>query len=276
MNTRRWLLSFCFINVFWLPPAAFGGDIGSDISRGQFTGEGGYLEIGAHVFAGNSPYVGDPKDGDTATGGALSVSGRLQQGSGFIEVKGLEGINLGLNIFGNEHWWLDALISQFHREFDPDDIDALENTNLRKRSADLPIGLRATGYLGHTLIQITLLSGDLRDNHNGYSVAAEVGRFWQIRNYNLHWLLSAYYDSDNVTHYYFGVDNNQANGDFPVYQAGNSLRLAAELGLTLALTENWVLRGKARYTHLSNAIEDSPFIEDDYATLAALTLSYVF
>jgi outer membrane scaffolding protein for murein synthesis (MipA/OmpV family) len=276
MNSRPWTLSLCLASLFTVAMPAQGGDIDSDIVRGQFTGEGGYFEIGAHLFAGNSPIVGVPKDGNTVTGGALSLSGRWQQGAGFIEVESLGDINIGLNLWNNEHWWVDALVSQYHQGFDPQDVDALENSNLRERSRDLPIGLRATGYLGNTLIQITFLSGDLRDKHNGYSLAAELGQYWQIRNLNFHWLLGALFDSDTVAQYYFGIDSNQADANFPAYQADASLRLFSELGLTMALSEHWVLRGEARYAHLSSAIKDSPFIEDSYATLAALTLSYIF
>lgn len=276
MTARYWTLSLCVASIFSLVSPVYAGDIGSDISRGQFTGEGGYFELGGTVYAGNNAVVGVPDDGDTVTGATVAVSGRWQQGPAFIEYTTLDTVNVGINLLHTQRWWVDALISQRHGNFDPQKIDALENSNLRKRSADVPVGLRATGYLGATLVQITVLSGDLRDNHNGYAVAAELGHTWQIRNYNLHWLLGAIFESDDVTHYYFGIDNTQADAQFPAYQASDSLRLVAELGVTLALNENWVLRGQARYAQLSNSIQDSPIIEDDHTTLAALTLSYVF
>jgi len=276
MHTRRWTLSLCLLSIFVSMTPAYGGDISADISRGQYTGDGGFLEIGAFLFAGNSALVGVPKKGETATGGAIGLTGRWQKGPAFIEAGAMDSINLGLSVWNNEHWWVDAMISQRHKGLDPDDIDALKNSNLEKREADLPIGLRATGYLGNTLVQITVLSGDLRDKHDGYTLAAELGHYWQIRNYNLHWLLGAIYESDNVTHYYFGVDSDQADANFPAYNADASYRLFAEMGLTLALTEHWVVRGQARYGRLSNAIENSPIIEDNYTTLAAVSLSYVF
>lgn len=252
------------------------GDIDSDIIRGQFTGDGGYFELGARALAGNSPIVGVPKNGDTAKAALISVSGRYQLGAGFVELDEIGGLNVGLNFFAGDNWWLDAVISQAHGAIDPEDINALRNSALREREADLPVGLRATGYLGSTLVQITVLSGDLRDNHNGQTVSAKVGRHWQQRKLNYHWLVGAVYDSDKVTHYYFGIDPNQSDANFMAYVADSSLRLFAELGLTLALTEKWVLRGKAQYTHLSDAIADSPIIEDDYASVAAVALNYVF
>jgi len=278
MHSRCRSLSLCLIGFFTLAPPVFGGDISSDIRRGQFTGDGGFFEIGGSAIAATSPIVGVPEEdqGNTAISGALTVTGRYQKGPAFAEITSFDSINLGLNLWNNDQWFFDALITQRHGDLDPQDIDALENSNLRKRSADIPVGLRATGYLGKTLVQITVLSGDLRDNHSGYTFGAEVGHAWQIRNYNLHWIVGACFESEHVTKYYYGVDDEQANAEFPTYQAADSMRLVTELGLTLALSEHWVVSGQARYTYFSNAIQDSPFIEDDYGTLAALTLSYVF
>ncbi len=254
----------------------FAGDIGSDISRGQYTGEGGFFEIGSHLLTGNSPVVGSPKRGDTVTKAALSVSGRYQRGAGFIEVEDQRQISAGLNVWNNQTWWLDALVSQFHNAFDPENNSVLKNTALKERKADLPIGLRATGYIGDTLVQITFLSSDLKDEHDGYVLNSEIGRSWQVRNMNYHWLMGAVYESDKVTQYYFGIDSDEADANFAQYQADASYRLFAELGLTFVLTKDWVLRSTARYTRLSEEIEDSPIIEDDYASVAALSVSYVF
>lgn len=255
---------------------AWAGDIESDITRGQFTGDGGFFELGARLAAGNNPLVGVPNGGNTEKSAALSVTGRYQRGPAFIELNENLGLNVGLNVWGGDTWWFDAVISQAHDEINPDDIRELRNSNLKKRERDLPLGIRATGYLGNTLVQITLLSGDLRNEHDGYSVQSTLGQTWQKRNANFHLLVGALYDSDDVTHYYFGIDPNQSDFEYVAYLADDSLRVFAELGLTLALTENWVLRGKAKYTRLSDAITDSPIVEDNYESVAALALNYVF
>lgn len=261
---------------------AFAGDIDSDISRGQYTGNGGYFEIGSHLLAGNSPLIGTPKKGDTVKEGALSLTGRYQWGPGFVELESSSSeeassqITAGLNLWNNQTWWFDAVVSQFHRGIEVEENASFTNSAVKDRKADVPVGLRATGYIGNTLVQITVLSGDLTGEHDGYVLSSEIGRNWQHRNVNYHMLIGAVLESDKVTQYYFGIDSVQADANFSEYHADASFRLFTELGLTYVLTEDWILRSTARYTKLSNEIEDSPIIEDDYASVAALSLSYVF
>lgn len=281
MITRPWKLPLLAAGLLG-SVAAFAGDIGSDISRGQHTSEGGYFEIGTHLLVATSPIVGAPKKGESIKEAAISFNGRYQWGPGFFEIetyssdKATSQVTAGVNILNNQTWWLDAIVTQFHQELDIDDNTTLRNSSLQNRKGDLPIGLRATGYVGNTLVQVTFLSGDLRDEHDGYVISSELGRAWQNRNMNYHWLVGAIYESAKVTQYYFGVDGNQADVNFPAYQADDSVQLFAELGLTYVLAEDWILRSSARYTKLTEQIEDSPIIDEDYASIAALSLSYVF
>lgn len=267
-------------------------DLATDVgaaSGAPDNSNGGYLEFGFGLDAfGNSEEV--------KIGTALLLTGAYRYRGIFLEaftpsigVNGsrieVGGITLGVNLWRNDHWSVDLLGASTHSRFrnSRDDDDNVNSPDRERERAVLDrhtfysgAGLRLTGYFGNTIFRFRLVD----DTHGGNGIfgTATVGYSRQLRNWNIHTLLSADYLSQDLGQYWFGVPEEQASIRFPQYEVDSSaLSYSAEIGATYPLRENVVFRSVVRTRRLPDVSKESPLGgESRFGVGWSNSVSYVF
>ena len=196
------------------------------------------------------------------------------------------GISLGVNLWHNDRWSLDLLGASTQARFrsSRDNVDVLNSTDPELERAVLDrdtfysgAGIRLTGYFGNTIFRYRLMD----DTHggNGLFSSATIGYSRQLRNWNIHTLLSANFLSEELGQLWYGISADEASERFPQFDIGStSFTYDIEIGATYPIRENVVFRSVVRHTQLSDTIRESPFLDNDnkFGIGWSTTISYVF
>jgi outer membrane protein len=76
--------------------------------------------------------------------------------------------------------------------------------------------------------------------------------------------------------YYYGIDAAETASGAPLYEGRSNVNLRAAWSLGYRLTRNWSLTGGVSYTHLGDALADSPLTRQDGNTLVYVGASWSF
>jgi outer membrane protein len=183
-----------------------------------------------------------------------------------------EGLILGYTLIRNQNWAIDALLSP--RFLGTIDNDLLED--LDDRDPDLHLGLRYSSYFDDSLIRLDV-SQDISDRDNGFTIGASYDKEWQLKNWIVTGTVTITYISEDVTDYYYGVDNDEATNQFPVYRGDASLISAVAIDAEYPLAENWTFNANLAYFMLGDEIKDSPItIDEDSISIVSSSLRYHF
>ena len=249
----------------------------ADISRDVRTGRedesidhGGYLEIGF-----TAGYSGLPVVGAETNYFNITLGGHYRFRRFFIDalVEGYNQFQLGLNLYSGPNWSVDLLGAASERGIDSNFSDELDT--FIDRPPAFNGGLRATTYSGEFIAQLEALQ-DISDTHNGFTLTGIFGRKWLVRNWNLHALVGARFQSGAVLDYQFGIDSDEATDRFPAYEADSGTTFVTEFGITYPINEYWVFRGTARWWEVPHSVFNSPFITGEDYLVATGSLTFVY
>ncbi len=269
--------------VFWifLFQSNTVADIASDVRSSETSPsstEGGFFELGVGFFAFDNPVRG----GDNGIEIKLYLGGRYQWNGLFIEATEVSSsnLNLGYNAWNSEHWSFDLIGSQLNENIIDEDNHELKkfrgnNDELSTQGLDFLLGFRATGYYENNIIQL-FLGQDISNTHDGMIGQIEAGRSWQIRNWNIHTLLGYRYHSEEVINYYLGVKPEQATATIPEYNADAGSIVTLEFGVTYPLAKHWVFRGTLQNEIFSDALNESPLLDNTSWSNFSTSLTYIF
>lgn len=273
--------------LFWLlNPAVQAEDIARDIrgnSGAPNHSDGGYFELGLGAAYVVDPFLAEYDDCDShGVCPTVSVSGAYRYRGGFIELADAtyDGLNLGYNLWDNQHWAIDLLgVNLFGEpssdDKSSDDPERQKELDLMQRSRlFLGTGTRITGYFANTIVQFRAV-GDISGNH-GFASSMRLGQSWQVRNWNFHGVVSLDWLSSKASNYWIGIQAHEATANYPAYTTGASTYLSGEIGLTYPIATHWVGRAFLRYSDLPKNVTNSPLIDENHATAIAATVSYAF
>lgn len=266
------------ILLFLSSSMLYAGDISRDIRNGGVAPQGSYhLELGLAVYYLEYPVLG-VAERPYEPGIGVVIDGRFQWRRLFIEAmtENERGLTFGVSVIDNEAWSLDLLASNQHNEISEDLNDELDG--LADRETDFMLGLRSTLAFENTLAEVEYAT-DISDTHNGEIFALSLGKFWQIRNFNLHSQIGFRYTSKDITNYYVGIDPQRdiITERFPAYsvdQGSNEYKF--EVGVTYPINEKWVLRSTAQSFYYSDEVMDSPLATNNNYLLLLTSISRVF
>jgi hypothetical protein len=273
-----------------LPVVTHAGDIADEVRNpGQSPAaeNGGFLEIGLIVGAESRPWQQyDPADNDQfdpIAGIVLSGSYRYKRVFAEVTVLGLDGLNLGANLWQNQRWAVDFLALNVdgkppsNSEPTDENLSAEEQRDRKLLDRDngfVSAGIRVTGYFGDTISQFRLVS-DYYNSH-GIIASARIGRQWLAGNWKIQGLLGARFNSAKINQSWYGVDTAEATLRFPAWQADNSIQLETQLGVSYPINQDWVFRSDLLYIRYPAAIANSPLLANSHDFAFTFGLSYVF
>jgi MipA family protein len=276
LSRAGWL---CLWLLVALPVVA--GDLSTEVRKGTSAPDnrnGGYFEIGAGLVSYTNPIYGMPSGnnkGEVHTEVFLDISARYQYHCLFGELfsQSLEQFTLGCNFYNGDNWSLDWVGLAQHDEMSED--MSKDYRGLNRRRDDFMSGPRATAYFGNYIVQMHALV-DVSNTHHGELFSLKLARHWQYRNWTFHGIVGATYRSQQITDYYFSIDESEASEKFPQFEAKAGMAYVTELGATYPLSEKWVFRCFVRRIDIDSEAVKSPLILDDHGEAIATSISYVF
>lgn len=223
--------------------------------------DSGFLELGVGLeYSDGKTLMREGFEGleiDTQLNASLQVSRLFYE---YYSDSGRNGV-FGLNFFNSDYVGMDIIFGKEHDSFAKDKEDELL-LPINVRNADWSVGYRSAVYLGPFVVQGQIRK-EVSDLHDGFTASLQSGLNVQISSLNLHWIVGASYQSEEVVDYYFGVTPAEANTDFAAYDPGDDLTYSAEAGASYPISEDWIIRGQVNYTHYPRDIIDSPFWDGD-------------
>ena len=120
------------------------------------------------------------------------------------------------------------------------------------------------------------LSQDVAGVHDGYIATVDYLYEWQIRNWLVTSKVWAAFASEDMTDYYFGVDEDEATAEFPAYSADAGTIVGLDLRAEYPINENWIFHSNLHVLTGSDEIDDSPISEDEQITVAVVGARYQF
>lgn len=246
---------------------------------------GGFLKVGYGYKFESSPYE------DEISKGSLFVSGRYQIDWGlFVEAafganELQQGLSYGYNFYNTESWNFDLMTLRAHGDTTLVVTNQNEDVSLFKQNDTDMIGFRATGYYGQTRLQFIAAPYSLNDNvEDAFYASAWLAHSWQVKNWEIQAMTGVQLRSAEILDHYYGTPDVLVGESLPEYEAGSGLDYTAQIGVAYPLTENILFESYFRYTKVSSAVTDSPFIQQitmqpnrsDNVTEFGVLFSYVF
>ncbi len=252
-------------------PLSQAQNIGSELGKSEYEDEdsGGYFQIG---FGGG--WADRPLEDDYEDFGGLVIEGRYAWNGLFVELDsdsvGVPGFAVGYELWEDNQWAVDLVAIPFGG-LDPKNTDRLKQSNLGKRSAFTLTGIRATRFFNDFILQ-----GHILPLGEGSMASLAIGKFWQVKNWNLTATAALRYNSQAFNDDIWSITPEEASIEFPQYSASSSLAAIFVLRAEYPISENWVFETSVFANGVSDGIADSPIVARDKVRGVAFEISYVF
>ncbi|WP_111642536.1 MipA/OmpV family protein [Marinimicrobium alkaliphilum] len=132
----------------------------------------------------------------------------------------------------------------------------------RKRRIAGMAGLEASAQLGGTDWQLQVLQ-EFTGLHDGQEVRLAVGSGTRVGEHRFNASIGMSWKSSELLDYYYGVTERESHDGLPSYQARSGTSQFIRLGWTRPVSPRWRWLMSAQYEHLSDAITDSPLVDNN-------------
>lgn len=133
---------------------------------------------------------------------------------------------------------------------------------LRDRDISALAGLEASARLGGWDWQLQALT-DVSGTHEGEQLRFALSRGTRARDNQFGLALGFSWKSAEVMEYYYGVTEGEASEQRPAYRPGNGASPFVRLSWSRPASESWRWLGSVQYEHLSDAVRDSPLVDQN-------------
>ncbi len=259
---------------------ASASDIAMDIRQtGIDTDHGGHFEIGLGYEYSSALSAEADGSSSQSNGIVVNLGGAYHYKGLFIEaaLESYDGLNLGYQIVSNTDWSVDLLATSLSGDLsigDESDNKTADQKLVERDSLYAGAGIRLTRYLGDYVLQGRIVSDIYKDN--GVRASARAGRNWQLRNWNLHGIVSYDYASSKTMAYLVGITDEEATDQFVAYAPDAGSAISVELGAAYPISEHVVWNTRLLHTQYSDEVSQSSLLAEDQFTGFRTTLNYVF
>jgi outer membrane protein len=158
--------------------------------------------------------------------------------------------------------------------YDEEDSDFLQGMGDREDTfmaglaiqAELPGGLDMSASYEHDVLH-RIGGGEARLEF-GKSLQAGIFRFFPAIAFN--------WTSSELSNHDFGVSDNQATAERPAYYLDDVYSVEAGLGFFIEITRDWLVIMNVAAESLSNDVNASPIVSEDYVIKGFAAVNYVF
>ncbi len=153
--------------------------------------------------------------------------------------------------------------------------ERIDMSLLHERRMAALAGMEYSGLM-HQLEFYAQALQDVSGVHNGQEVRVGLGRSWRYGKSQ--WALTGglVWQSDELLHYYYGVRTDEVARPSAAYRAGSGTSGMVKLDWSRPINTRWSWRGSLQYKALSQAISDSPIVDDNKVITAFIGGVYHF
>jgi len=193
-----------------------------------------------------------------------------------------QGVTLGYELMGEEHWQLDVISNDYFTGFSEKGLDIFDDDyppelkGIKEREEDESQGLRFTYFMDDAVIWVDAAANIITDVHKGWVIDSYYSLLYPYRNWDFYLGTGFTYYSSKFTDYYYGVDADEVTDFRPTYEASGSYRIQFEAIAQYPLSESWLLGAGLNYSHYSTSISDSPLVDRNNNLQFILDFRYVF
>lgn len=203
--------------------------------------------LGGAVLAGGDTYLGESRNYD-------QLPLILYQGERVFAY----GNSLGFNFLRNDSLQLGALARARLISVDTTEIPELEGLSERKNTLEAGLTANVTtpfGQISLTGVREVLGRYDGDEIDLSYRLPIRLGR-WTLTPW-----VSVLWQDERLTNYYYGVAEDEATAELPVYRPGDARNLAVGLNTAWHLNERFFVFANIGVEYLDDVIADSPIID---------------
>ncbi|MEH6551977.1 MAG: MipA/OmpV family protein [Pseudomonadales bacterium] len=259
-------LCLCLCAVVALPAWADG-----DVSRIPIIGAPpGTVGLGFGLRYGASPYIGvDTISSVSNENNYDLVPLYLYEGEYLYS----HGTSFGAHLFRNNTFTFDILARVRFDRLEPESSPVLEGVNEREQSLDTGFGLGIKGNWGELRAEWV---HDSLNVHQGQEVDLTYRYTWRFGKLMLSPFVSAIWQDENLTNYYYGVSLSEVAPGRPYYQADDQQFMRIGLNTSYQLSERWWLYANVAWSELGDEAQNSPITDKQHTAAAMLGASYYF
>lgn len=233
-------------------------------------GESGWdISLGPAFYVVGNEFVVGMEDAD-AIGPALLSDISYQNNNFYFFFNSTGGIAAGYSLYKNKDWIIDVVAGP---KFGLPENDKLKT--IEERQFDFHGGIKLYHYGENNLFAVEV-SQDISGAHDGALLSAEYLHEFQIKNWVLTLGAAIAFISEDMIDYYFGIDADEANSNFPVYQAGSSKALFGHLKLEYPINEKWIFASYLLTVKGDSTIKNSPITSSDFSSVLLTGVRYRF
>ena len=227
-------------------------------------GERGRLSAGLGMIARSSPYRGSDSVVASAFP-ALAYNGERVQ---------WYGPDIQVSLAGTGNVRLAALGSYRIGVYEEDDSSFLEGLGDRDDTFMLGLGLQAELPGGVELK--AAYAHDAADEIGGGEASLAMEKSFQFGLLRLSPEVGVNWISEDLSGHDFGVPASQAHDERPAYTPGSTTSVEFGTGLFVEVSRDWLIFANIAVELLSDDIQDSPIVDEDYVIKGFGAVSYVF
>jgi outer membrane protein len=240
--------------------------------------DGSYLDIGIGLAYQSDPFT---YDNENESGLDIFINGRYQKYGLFVEFphgttkQQNTVMSFGYNFLNTEHWSYDLRLAMNHRDLD---YKMPKSNIVTRRVSHSELGLRILGDYDNTHLKFIVAGSS---GAKGLYASSWLSQNYQYNNWNFYTTVGVEYRSKDVVNYFYGISEDEFLGSneidaLPSYQGKSGFEYTGQVGFDYPITTDWVFEGFARTTLLPSGITDSPLVEGNAVTEAAVLVKYVF
>jgi outer membrane protein len=183
------------------------------------------------------------------------------------------GTSVGVHLFRNDNFSLDVLSRYRFNRLDPDGNELLQGLTPRHQSVDAGFAAGLRGRYGD--LQLTWVA-DVLDQSNGSETDLTYRFPVDYRNWGFSPYVSAIWQEDNLTRYYYGVSPDEAAPGRPAYQPGDAFNFVYGLNTSYQFTNRMFAFANIAFTAIDNTIANSPIVRSSNNASAFVGAAYLF
>lgn len=263
-------------------------DIVRDVSAGRIneTENGGYFELGLNAAYNDPALRRNSSQEDYGAVMGIAIGGAYRYNGWFVEASQgtFDGLNFGYIARQSQYYSVDLIIASVFGEVDTENVSRENIAHLPQSQRSQALlerdtlysgaGIRTTFYWQDYILQLRLVE-DIYDEA-GFTSTIRLATSKLYKNWNLHAIASAEFNSAETLQYLYGIDAAEATPELPAYKAGSGFSYAGEIGATYPISKNWVYRTFLRLRRLPTEASNSPLADSNTDTLFYNSISYVF
>ena len=226
----------------------------------------GSAALGAGLRMGQSPYLASDNEDERQVD---LIPLYLYEGK-YLFIRGVSG---GVHLFKNESLELNFYTRYRFQKLDPD--SNAYYAGLEKREQTLDAGFELGINKNWGAVKFDWMT-DTLDRHKGQEARVSYRYDFERGPWTLSPFISWTWQDDNLTNYYFGVSEAEANPERPAYLLGDSQWVSFGLRTAWQISDRIELFGNFGFGGTDTSVLDSPLVDEDGFSSAFVGGTYLF